>query len=386
MAKELGRVATGCGVPFTVVFPDTEHEAASLFLRDLAASDCSATTLRSYAYDLLRWFRFLRSRFVAWERADRVDVRSLVEYMRATPTANAMRRDLKPTEINPTTRRQGPGLTFSARTINHQLSVLSSFYDFAIDADLGPLVNPVPRRHAELGQRPHAHQNPMHGFSQPRRAVYRQREPKPKWRAIPDDAMASIFDDLESNRDRALVAFWLSSAARATELLGLRHGTDYDFGEKTITVVTKGTRTRDVIPASVDAFVWLALYMAEAPPLEPGQPVWWTLHGDPRRPLTYHAARAMFTRAQKKLGSNWTLHDLRHTAAERFLSDPSFTLVDVQTILRHAHISTTTIYTQPRMEDVLAKVVEHYARPKAPAPTIEPDYDEAAVRELLGLR
>jgi integrase len=93
----------------------------------------------------------------------------------------------------------------------------------------------------------------------------------------------------------------------------------------------------------------------------------------------------MFSRAQRALGSNWTLHDLRHTAAERMIADPAFTLVDVQTVLRHAHVTTTTIYTQPRMEDVLQKVLEHYARPRPPAPTIEPEYDGAAVRELLGL-
>ncbi|HEX5534394.1 MAG TPA: tyrosine-type recombinase/integrase [Actinomycetales bacterium] len=373
------------GLPFRVVFPDTEHEATSLFLRDLAASDCRPTTLRSYAYDLLRWFRFLNDRFVDWRRAERVDVRALVEHMRAQPTANALRRNLAPQAINEVTYKTGPAVTFAPRTINHQLSVLSAFYEFAIEADLGPLINPVPARHSGRRERADTHHNPMYDFSPRRRAVYRQREPKPVWRAIPDDAVERIFEELRSNRDRALLSFWLSSGARATELLELHHGTDYDFGRMTITVVTKGTHVREAIPASADAFVWLALYMREEQPSDPGDRVWWTLHGTPRRPLTYHAARAMFARAQKALGSNWTLHDLRHTAAERFLGDPNFTLVDVQTILRHANIGTTTIYTQPRMEDVLAKVVEHYARPKAPAPTIEPDYDEAAVRELLGL-
>jgi hypothetical protein len=38
--------------------------------------------------------------------------------------------------------------------------------------------------------------------------------------------------------------------------------------------------------------------------------------------LTYHAARAVLQRANAALGSNWTLHDLRHTAAARMLSDP----------------------------------------------------------------
>lgn len=372
-------------MPFRVIFPETEHDAASLFLRHLAASDCQPTTLRSYAYDLLRWFRFLNDRFIDWTRAERVDIRALVEHMRAQPTANALRRDLSPPATNAITHKTGPGLTFAPRTINHQLSVLSAFYDFAIDAGLGPLVNPVPATRSGQRERSNAHHNPMYDFSPRRRAVYRQKEPKPTWRSIPDDAVERIINELSSHRDRALLSFWLSSGARATELLGLHHGTDYDFGRSTITVTTKGSRLRETIPASADAFVWLALYMREDQPNAPGDRVWWTLHGTPRRPLTYHAARAMFRRAQRPLGTNWTLHDLRHTAAERFLADPGFTLVDVQTILRHANIATTTIYTQPRMEDLLAKVAEHYARPKPPKATIEPDYDESSVRELLGL-
>lgn len=385
MTGAVGRVLEcDSGLPYRVVFPEMEHQAASLYLRDLAASDCSPTTLRSYAYDLLRWFRFLHERFVAWERAERADVRALVEFMRAGPTATGLRRGLeRGTVVNAVTGKLASGNAFAPRTINHQLTVLAGFYDFALDADLGPLLNPVPAQRALRG-RVHAHHNPMADFRRHPRAVYRQRVPRTGWRGIPDEYVGKIFDALTSNRDRALLSLWLSSGVRASELLELRHG-DYDFGEHTITVVSKGSRAREKVPASSDAFVWLALYMRQGQPVAPGDRVWWTLQGAVRRPLTYPAARAMFARAQGKIGSNWTLHDLRHTAAERLLADPAFTLVDVQTILRHVNISTTTIYTQPRMEDVLAKVLEHHARPKPPAPSVEPDYDEAAVRELLGL-
>lgn len=304
--------------------------------------------------------------------------------MRAAPTANALRRgtDSLPA-TNTVTSKRGPEVTFSANSINHQLTVLSSFYDFALEMDLGPLVNPVPRQRGS-GPRVHAHHNPMEQFRPLRRGTYRQRVPKPAWRGIPEDAVASIFNGLKNHRDRALLSFWLSSGVGAEELLGLRHG-DYDFGEHTLVVTSKGTRNRDLVPASSDAFVWLALYMREGQPASPGDLVWWTMHPRNRRPLTYGAARRMFGRAQKELGSNWTLHDLRHTAAERMIADPAFTLVDVQTVLRHANVTTTTIYTQPRMEEILQKVLDHYARPRPPAPSIEPEYDGAAVRELLGL-
>ena len=58
------------------------------------------------------------------------------------------------------------------------------------------------------------------------------------------------------------------------------------------------------------------------------QPLWWTLRR-PFRPLSYHAARAMFVRVNALLGANWSLHDLRHTAAYRMARDAAMPLTDV---------------------------------------------------------
>ena len=38
---------------------DRNVEPVTAFLRELVANDCSPLTIRSYAHDLLRWFRFL---------------------------------------------------------------------------------------------------------------------------------------------------------------------------------------------------------------------------------------------------------------------------------------------------------------------------------------
>jgi site-specific recombinase XerD len=274
--------------------------------------------------------------------------------------------------------------SYAGRTINHQLSVLFGFYEWACTTSGVPLVNPVPVQRSARSGRMHAHHNPMEDFVLRRRATYRQKVPKPVWRAIPDDAADALFEALRSNRDRALVSFWLSSGVRASELLALRHG-DVDVGRSTITVVSKGSRLREAVPASTDAFLWLALYLREEPPMTEGGPVWWTRQGTPR-PLTYHAARAVLQRANAALGSNWTLHDFRHTAAARLLADPAFTLFDVQTILRHAQVSTTQIYAQPRLEDLVGKLLEHYAQPRNAQPSVEPLYDTAEVNELLGLQ
>ncbi|TDP28412.1 site-specific recombinase XerD [Nocardia ignorata] len=386
----IGWVAAIPGPPgYQVRFPDQPHEACEMWLRELSVCDLSPSSLRSYGFDLLRWLRFLHVQDVAWQRAERGHIRDLVEHLRTAPVPRRLRRSPSAAplgSVNQITGKPYPTIGYAPRTINHQLTVLSEFYDFAIDADLGPLVNPVPHRRGHGGARIHAHHNPMQPFVRGRRAPYRQKVPQQLPRAIPDQAVDSLFAALRSNRDRALVAFYLSSGVRASELLGMRLN-DVDAGHGTIKVISKGSRELAEVPASADAFTWLALYLMEADQhgcLADGL-VWHTLRS-PFRPLTYHATRAVLMRANTLLGTNHSLHDLRHTAATRMLDDPAFTLVDVQTILRHASISTTLLYTRPRLEDLIAKVTEHHAQARPdPLTQIGDGYNAAQVRELLGL-
>ncbi len=191
-------------------------------------------------------------------------------------------------------------------------------------------------------------------------------------RQIPDARFDELFARLGSHRDRALVAFWISTGARASELLGVLRG-GADPGQQLITVVRKGSRELQQLPASPDAFVWLRLYQQQVHGLVPARaddPLWWTLRR-PFRPLTYHAARAMFVRANKTLGANWSLHDLRHCAAYRLARDPQMPITDVQWVLGHAHLSTTQLYVTPTAEDVIEGVLAHHQR-RATAKTAPP--------------
>ena len=203
----------------------------------------------------------------------------------------------------------------------------------------------------------------MEPFRNERAGRYRPRLPRRIPRRIPDERFSQLFAELGSNRDRALVALWVSTGARASELLGTSCG-DVDPGQQLVTVVRKGSRAVQQLPASPDAFVWLRLYQSELDPaVATGRddPIWWTLRR-PWRRLTYHAARAMFVRANAALGANWSLHDLRHTAAYRMARDPHLPLTDVQWVLGHAHLSTTQLYLTPMPGDVIAEVLAHHRR------------------------
>jgi len=204
-------------------------------------------------------------------------------------------------------------------------------------------------------------------FRNDRVGLYRPLAPRRIPRCIPDELFNRLFAELGSHRDRALVALWVSTGARAAELLGVRRG-DVDPGQQLVTVVRKGSRAIQQLPACPDAFVWLRLYQATVGDAAPGgrdDPLWLTLRR-PWRPLTYPAARAMFGRAAGALGANWTLHDLRHTAAYRMARDPLVPLTDVQWVLGHAHLSTTQIYLTPVPGDVISDVLAHHRRRELP--------------------
>ncbi len=399
-------------------------EPVRVYFKDLLAGPYSPRTPRSYGMDLLRWWRFLWALEIEWDRATRVDARDFTLWMKLADKpvrVHWRHRGKDPSEIpapsrtgrpapgtpNPVTGKPTIGTKYAPTTRGHCETVLRTFYDWHLDNNSGSLlVNPFPldrsrhrgrRRpsaqgeHGRPGERANAHHNPMDEFQTDQKGRYRPKVPKRIPRRIPDDKYTEVFAGLRSHRDRALLAFWVSNGARAEELLSPKQG-DAKVGQQTIGVIRKGTEDYQELPANLDAFVWLRLYQEEAwkkgVPRGRHQPLWWTLRR-PWRPLEYDAARMMFKRAQGLLGSNWTLHDLRHTATFLMLDDPDMPPVYVQHILGHKHLSTLDIYNRPSKDDVIAAGLAFHARQEQkrqnPAPVLpSPAYNPDSLNILFG--
>lgn len=188
-------------LPWHVAKLNQDHDVVLIddFLRELAANDCSAQTLRSDSFALLRWWRFLDARGHRWDFATRTDTRDLVLWMRQARTKG-----------------------YRPATINHALSVLSVFYEHQARLGAGPVINPVPA--GGPGIRHYAHHNPMEEYQPRPRRPYRQRVVDSPPRALPEDLIDRVFASLRSNRDRALIALYLSTGVRANELLGMTGG------------------------------------------------------------------------------------------------------------------------------------------------------------------
>jgi len=262
-----------------------EVGAVAEFLHHMLADDASPASLRSYAYELLAWFRFLWAVDVPWDRAGRAEARDFALRLKLVKKP-ARRRRLdapRPGAVNPVTGKASPGETYAARTRRHARAVVRSFYEYHREMHGRPLVNPFPKVHG--GEEDlNAHHNPMQPFRRPsRRAEYQPKEPRRIPRSIPDQAFNELFTALSTNRDRALIAFYVSTGARASELLGVSRSLVAPE-DQLIGVVRKGSRALQRLPASVDAFVWLKLYQREMRDLVPAgadDPLWWTL----RRPF-----------------------------------------------------------------------------------------------------
>lgn len=366
------------------------------YLADFLVRGNTAASVRSYAYDLLRWFRWLRAIEIDWDKATSTEVKDFVLWLcAATKRRRAARTGSAKTAgtINPITRKRYLDDRYQPRTVRHSNAVLRDFYDFWIDRGSGPLVNPVaPDRAAH---RPNTHHNPLERFRNGGRLNYNPKLPKQTPRALPDERWVDLFGALRFNRDRALLAIAISSAARASELLGIR-GVDVDWGEQLVCVRRKGTKAPQWLPVSPEAVVWLRLYLADLGRLpEPEEPLWWTLRrrdygkGLTLQPMNYEALRAVFRRVNATLGTNWTMHDLRHTAALRMSRDPSLTMRDVQTILGHAHLSTTAdIYMVEEYDQVIRRVATYLAdreqRKEQSMTAVAGGYDSDALTILFG--
>ncbi|MGW8688105.1 hypothetical protein ACWGNN_45330 [Streptomyces sp. NPDC055817] len=177
-APRIGSVIELDTIPwYAVVGPDETVVAPVVpYLRGLMLDNNRRPTAKSYAYDLLRWHRLLWFLDVPWDRATEADTSALVGRLRIAPNPQRRRSNPdapQPGSVNPRTGKPYLRAGYAApSTINHCLTVVSSFYAYHRHYNRGPLVNSVPASLAM--RRALAHRAPD-GEVQPfRRARLRQ--------------------------------------------------------------------------------------------------------------------------------------------------------------------------------------------------------------------
>ena len=121
------------------------------FLHHMLADDASPASLRSYAYELLAWFRFLDAVVVSWDLAGRAEARDFALWLKTARKPVRQRRPDAPApgSVNPVTGKETPGENYAARTRRHARAVIRAFYEYHREMHGRPLVNPFVSRHPE---------------------------------------------------------------------------------------------------------------------------------------------------------------------------------------------------------------------------------------------
>ena len=103
--------------------------------------------------------------------------------------------------------------------------------------------------------------------------------------------------------------------------------------------------------------------------------------------MNYEALRAVLRRANNALGTNYSMHDCRHTAAIRMTQSRKLSVPDVQAILGHAHLTTTQIYLVDDDNAVLQRVRQYLAERAADVEKpveVATSYDAGDLAVLFG--
>lgn len=237
----------------------------------------------------------------------------------------------------------------AARTINHRLSVLASFFAFLIERDLeggawAGRVSPVPARPSEL-----THSLGGGGDAPPRlrRAELRRREPRELPTVIEPAEVDRLVSAARSWRDKALLTLLSRSGPRIGDWSAEhgRHGvlgmgmTDLDRRGGSVVVRLKGARDEHRIPVTGEFWQLLDRYLEHERRDAPGEAVWVGLRRGWPRPLTYSAFEAALRQIATRTGVPVTAHMFRHTVASEVVATAG--LATAQELLGHRHISTT---------------------------------------------
>ena len=293
-------------------------ELADAYLSDLKAGRrLAANTVGSYARDLVLLARFAEARGTAVARLDRVDLEAFVRELMASGLA--------------------------PRSVARIVACVRGFYRFLlIDG--------------------HVPSNPADDLRAPRAWPS-----LPKFLSIEEvDALLEQPDTATAIglRDRALIELLYATGLRVSELVSLQPG-DLHLEAGHLICLGKGNRER-LVPIGSAAVEWVRRYLASARPALLGSRasarVFVNARGGGRLTRVGFWKRLKHYARQAGLPRDLSPHVLRHSFATHLLEHGA-DLRSIQTLLGHADLSTTQIYTHILAARLKAVYDECHPRP-----------------------
>jgi integrase/recombinase XerD len=164
-------------------------------------------------------------------------------------------------------------------------------------------------------------------------------------------------------RNRAMLEVFYAGALRVSEVVTLKiEDVKLDMGY--VLVRGKGDKER-IVPVGRSAQDALTAYLREARPVlaaGKGSPLLFIARGAKR--ITRQRVWQMVSAASDNSGRHASPHMLRHSCATHMVENGA-DLRTVQTILGHADISTTQVYTHVALDRLKSVYAKHHPRAKA---------------------
>jgi site-specific recombinase XerD len=305
------------------------------YLGYLADRRYSPASVRSYAFDLLHFARWLAGQDLALQD---VDIDALLRYLAACRAER-----LHGQHDNVLSLASGRAAGFAPATINRRLAAISGLFSFRSMRD--PAVpSPVPRgpaaRRAATGERAGL----LAHLDRPRpRSKLRVREPRRLPRGLDRAETSALLSSFRTDRDRAIAGLMLLSGLRSAEVLGLRVA-DTDIGRGWVRVTGKGDKERRV-PLDPDVAGLIQSYLLAERPETASQTLFVVAKGPHRgQPLTAAGLRRVFRYHREISGvAAGHPHALRHTFGTA-LAEAGVDLPVLQALMGHDHVDSSAAY------------------------------------------
>jgi len=166
-----------------------------------------------------------------------------------------------------------------------------------------------------------------------------------------------------AERDRAMLEVFYAGALRVSEIIGVKME-DLKLELGYVLVRGKGDKER-MVPIGRTAMEALGSYLRKARPvLVSGNTCPWLFPGRGARQLSRQSVWAMVRASSLATGRRVSPHMLRHSCATHMVENGA-DLRTVQTILGHADISTTQVYTHLALDRLKTVYTQHHPRAKA---------------------
>lgn len=312
-------------------------EVVNDFLGYLSDRGYSPQTVRSYAYDLLAFTRWLADEQLGLEQVRTDVLLRFLTFCRTAPLPNQPGG-------NVISIRSGRATGYAPATVNRRMATISGLFGYLEMRDPAA-ISPVPRggvaRRQASGERSGLL---AHLDTRPKsRSRLRVREPRRLPRGLDRAEVTALIGSLRTDRDRAIAGLMLFSGLRSAEVLSLAVR-DVDIPRGWVKVIGKGDKERRV-PVDPDVAGLIQTYLlAERPETE--QTALFVVAKGPNRgqPLTPAGLRTIFRYHRQKAGvPAGHPHALRHSFGTA-LAEAGVDLAVLQALMGHDHVDSSAAY------------------------------------------